>query len=303
MTDSDNGARPDPLPLADVVAGTVHKLQHGERDVECPACHRPLHQVRFSMDGEWVPDRCAACVRGEEAAVAARVAARYTTAARSPVDQRIAALKIPAQYAALDLADFDPTVMGTADEDTRALLESKKRMAQAFVDLYPERATIADYPHLIVMRGDVGTGKTMLSWCIAKELVRRQPVTVVQATLADVVKDLREAWRKGDDGPSERARLRVYRNADLLLVDEMSRHALYGEPTQHLYDVLAPREADYRPTILTTNEYEDDIESFLGPALTSRVAGGGGVWNFGSLDYRVIRRDRRSAFIERVARE
>ena len=112
------------------------------------------------------------------------------------------------------------------------------------------------------------------------------------ATLADIIRDLRESWRRraDDDGPSERQRLAAYRSADLLVIDEVSRHALYGEPTQHLYDLIAPREANLQPTILTTNESAAGLEDLIGPALTSRAAGAGGLWEFGTTDLRIVRR-------------
>lgn len=72
-------------------------------------------------------------------------------------------------------------------------------------------------------------------------------------------------------------------------------HAFFGQPTQHLYDLVAWREARLLPTILTTNHAGDGLGGVLGPALLSRAAGWSGVWEFGERDYRSARREARLA--------
>jgi hypothetical protein len=52
------------------------------------------------------------------------------------------------------------------------------------------------------------------------------------------------------------------------------------------------REVRLKPTILTTNERGQDIGVVLGDALTSRATGWGPVVDFGTSDYRALRRMR-----------
>jgi DNA replication protein DnaC len=73
----------------------------------------------------------------------------------------------------------------------------------------------------------------------------------------------------------------------LQVIDEVSRHAFYGQSIhQHLYDVIDHRIEYRRPTILTTNEEDDGLEAILRPALLDRVKLHGGVLEFGNASYR-----------------
>jgi len=108
--------------------------------------------------------------------------------------------------------------------------------------------------------------------------------------LSDVVRDVREAWNSHEEtGHSETQRLSKYRKPDFLAIDEVSRHAFYGVPTQHLYDLIAWREVQCKPTILTTNESGSSLAEFLGPALASRALGWHPPVDFGVTDYRLAR--------------
>jgi DNA replication protein DnaC len=143
---------------------------------------------------------------------------------------------------------------------------------------------------IAVFAGGCGTGKGHLAWSIARALAQTRGVVTKVVVLSDVIRDLREAWNPRDDGPSEAERLGKYRAAELLVIDEVSRHAFFGQPVQHLYDLVAWREVQMRPTILTTNELGDDLVTVLGPALASRAAGWNGFVDFGQADYRLTHR-------------
>lgn len=297
MTDPGDAAPPLPPRIDAIVPKTLSQLlREGAAIPERPAVcltHGPFAQYAMTGDrdlGPWTPAECPKCT--EDAEIAAARQAQLDAL----IEKRMAALAVPKQYARVELDTFDPTVLGRADPETQRLLTAKLHLARAFVTEYPDREEVEGFPVVCIFRGAPGTGKTMLAWSIAKALVRRYASTVVVATLADIVRDIRESWKRDAEGPSERARLRRYRDADLLVIDEVSRHALYGEPSQHLYDLIAPREGNLQPTILTTNEQGDDFEALIGEALTSRTAGAGGIWEFGVMDYRVARAETRRPF-------
>ena len=69
-------------------------------------------------------------------------------------------------------------------------------------------------------------------------------------------------------------------------IDEVSRHAFYGEAHQHLYDILSWRAAHRLPTIITSNEPLEALYEIVGGALLSRMNAEGGVLEFGGSDYR-----------------
>lgn len=224
----------------------------------------------------WMPKACTACLdRRDKAAGLSTRDARRTIAA--------AALTVPTIYAEATLESFE----FHGPELERAKQDRAVRHARRYLALWPE------VPDVVVLNGGYGTGKGHVVWAMSRWLAAEQAVNVVVVKLPDLIRDLREAW-KTEGGLTEAARLARYRSAGLLVVDEVSRHAFYGEPRQHLYDIVDHRIEWRRPTMLTTNESGADLSEILGPALTSRIAGSAGIWDFGTHDYRVwVRRGRR----------
>jgi len=80
---------------------------------------------------------------------------------------------------------------------------------------------------------------------------------------------------------SEKADYTENYKPDLLVVDEVSRHAFYGDNvSQHLYDVVNDRIEECRPVVLTSDESVAGIKAILGPALVDRLDGEGGTLEF-----------------------
>lgn len=259
----------DPPPT---LAGMELPANIGEQRTATCACGSIFTQT---MGTKWSPDRCPKC-RG----VAEQDAADSTAAARATF--RAAMLEVPTKYRSANLASFrfhgEP-----ADREKQGRVH---QLALRYIAQWPQ------VPDVVVFRGGYGSGKGHMAYAIAKQLVNEHGAKVSIDVLADIVRDLRETWANRD-GESERARLKRYREYDLLIVDEVSRHAFYGEPMRHLYDLVAHREQWGRPTILTTNETPAGLQEILGGALTSRAAGSSGLWDFGDADYRLFARRER----------
>jgi DNA replication protein DnaC len=140
--------------------------------------------------------------------------------------------------------------------------------------------------------GGPGTGKGHMSWAIVRKLAETHGVLSKVTNVPDLIRDLRESWGRPELA-TESERLTAYREPELLVVDEVSAHAFYGEPSRHLYDLVNYRIEWMRPTILTTNEDASDFAELLGPALSSRLAGQSHIWNFGHTDYRLVQVEKR----------
>lgn len=256
-----------------------------QQPAACPSCDGPSIAVRWApsdampeslrakMDPErpFIVQRCNACIAREDAARVAQVELQKRVDA-------LTGLQVPPLYEHATLENFE--VGGV-----RALADAKA-FAARFLRTWP------DVPMISLFTGTFGSGKGHIAWAIAKALASTHAVRGKIVVLSDVVRDLRETWGgQKTDGPSEGERLAKYRVADLLVIDEVSRHAFFGQPMQHLYDLVAWREVRLKPTIITTNEAGDELAAVLGPALSSRAIGWGGLVKFGDQDYRVVRRE------------
>lgn len=208
--------------------------------------------------------------------------------AQAEADRREAAVRnlaVPLLYA-------DAT-LDSLDAHAPELVEIRER-AGRFIAAWPERQVpSAAFPQIVLMLGVPGSGKGHVVWSIARAIAREYGDSAIVGTLGDIVKDIRAAWR-ADSSEDESQKLRRYRRADLLVIDEVSRHALYGEPAQHLYDLIAHREQWLRPTIVTSNDSLEELGQLIGPALVSRAMGWSDSWRFPATDYRVRRREARA---------
>lgn len=242
--------------------------------------------VQAEIFKRWSPEVCTRCADEIEAIAEQKAAIEARNKRR---DDALKALDVPLLYRDATLSTFR---FHGANED-RHRQGRVMQLARRYMATWPARQSLDDigaFPIVAIFRGGPGSGKGHVAWSIAKHVALEEHGRVVFTTLADCVRDLRETWRR-DSEASENQRLRRYRSADLLVLDEVSAHAFYGEPTQHLYALVAWREERLMPTILTTNETPDGLSALLGPALESRAAGWNGVWSFGDSDYRVERRN------------
>lgn len=253
----------------------------------CPICGSSSTETRMQYEGQevaWTRHKCGVCV-DKEVLAGKRGAPDIDRAAI--IATRLRQLDVPEYYAAATLESFD--VNGT-DASQRSRLERVKQAAVEFLVDWP------DVPMITLFRGAPGTGKGHIAWSLARGFVTQLDATARVCVLSDLIRDLRESWARDEGALSESQRLLRYRSVDLLVIDEVSRHAFYGQPQQHLYDLVAWRELRHKPTILTTNESGEDLSELLGPALSSRIAGWSAIWHFGEGDFRLkLARERKRA--------
>ncbi len=183
-------------------------------------------------------------------------------------------LAVPPLYADATLETFQ--FHGRAEDEAcqRAALSYARRWLAVFPRV---RASVT------VFTGAPGSGKGHVAWSLAKAVAAEGHRAEV-VKLADLVRSLRATW--GQPGGDDSVTLEHYRRLGLLVVDEVSQHAFYGKPVQHLYDVIDHRIEQMRPTILTTNETDEGLRGILSPALWNRIEGHGGIVEFGQASWR-----------------
>lgn len=275
-----------PTPIVDALKGVyASPTTGGMREATCAGTECAKSITQTMIFGLWQPKFCPEC---NLRAVDAAAQKDRQTAEDLRRAEALKALDVPLLYRDASLESF--RIHG--DPEDRKRQSRVMQLARRYLAQWPLRQSIDDlgaFPIVTIFRGAPGSGKGHVAWSIAKPIALEYFGRVVFTPLADCVRELRETWRK-DSEASENQRLRRYRAADLLIIDEVSRHSFYGEPTQHLYSLVAYREERLLPTILTTNESVESLAGLLGEAVESRAAGWGGVWDFGNADYRIERR-------------
>lgn len=197
---------------------------------------------------------------------------------------RRANLQIPKAYMSATFA----TLVPHGDDENQKKITKAVRIGSRFLTAYPARETNDAFPMVLVLRGGNGTGKTHWMWALASAMVDVHDATVSITDASDLVREIRARWGGQKEGASEAEVLARYRKVDLLIINELSRHAIFGEPTQHLLEIINPRLEAERPTVIVTNETSDgSLAKLLGPALNSRVRGYNGIIDFGVVDYRI----------------
>src|SRR5690606_29430022 len=133
------------------------------------------------------------------------------------LDRAIAGLAVRPKYADASLATF--RLHGTPDDrqDQGRVLQIARRYLGQWPAVEP----------ILVFRGAPGTGKGHIAWSIAREVVHTHAAMTQVVKLADLVRRLRATWRH--KGETEEEVLDEYRRLDLLILDEVSTHAFYGQ--------------------------------------------------------------------------
>lgn len=120
----------------------------------------------------------------------------------------------------------------------------------------------------LILSGKPGTGKSHLAGAILQAILPRH--VGVYVTLMDLIRMLRDTWRK-DSETSESQLLARLQDVPLLVIDEIG--VQYGTDGERaiLFDVLDRRYRAMRPVILMTNLGKDDFRTAIGDRVFDRL--------------------------------
>jgi DNA replication protein DnaC len=139
--------------------------------------------------------------------------------------------------------------------------EQKKAyaVAKAYADRFHE---FYERGEGLYIEGTNGTGKTHLAAAIALQLIH-EGIPVVCKTSIDLLDDIKRAF--DDNQVSEYDVLKVYKQVDLLIIDDLGKEQCTDWSMSTLYSILNDRYEDMKPTIITTNFNEDTLIKNLTP--------------------------------------
>tara|TARA_R100000808_G_C2150281_1_gene158997 strand:+ start:722 stop:1528 length:807 start_codon:yes stop_codon:yes gene_type:complete len=126
-------------------------------------------------------------------------------------------------------------------------------------------------PESWFLHGAVGVGKTCLAVGYAYEMVQAHLTSARFVTLPAMMSEIRSCY--DDGGPSEKEVLRHYKEAELLILDDMGAEHSSGTTwlSDRLYQILGARHDQLRPTIMTSNLSISELSHIYGDRITSRI--------------------------------
>lgn len=145
-------------------------------------------------------------------------------------------------------------------------------------------ASFRENSRSLLFTGKTGLGKTFLSGCIARSLVEHG-FSVVYDSVSRILSEF-EAVKFGENTEESRRSLQKYRDADLLIVDDLGTEMLTQFAMSTLYTLLNDRILEEKPTIVSTNLSPKEIRDRYSMQISSRLLGSFDILYFYGDDFR-----------------
>lgn len=171
------------------------------------------------------------------------------------VKARRTAARIPERYRNCRLQNFKDL--------QNESLKKAKAVAKRFVDHWP--AVDAG----LLISGPVGVGKTHLAVAILNELVDTKGASVLFCDFSDLLDRIQASFSRSNDENQDDI-VAPYRDANLLVLDELGARRPSDWVREILYGLLNTRYNRGRITILTTN-FGDEPDARGGETLETRI--------------------------------
>lgn len=140
----------------------------------------------------------------------------------------------------------------------------QEKKAKAVAMRYAENflTTVVPKGSCLRFEGTKGTGKTHLAAAIALSLINKG-VPVIFKSVADLFLDIRNTFKKGEK--TEEEILDVYKNVDLLVIDDIDKVKYTEWNVSILYQIINDRYENMKPMVITANNGNDDLVKIMTP--------------------------------------
>ena len=181
---------------------------------------------------------------------------------------------------ALAKENFAALSFDVYDEEQKAAMPAIIDACRLFI------STFDDKFQNLMLYGPVGTGKTFLTNCIAKELLDRSH-SVVYFTAFQLFELLSPSHTEEND---LRQRSEAVLDSDLLILDDLGTEMLNTFTVSRLFQVLNERALRRRSTIISTNLSLKDFRDLYSERIFSRITSSYTLLKFTGSDIRIRRK-------------
>ena len=181
---------------------------------------------------------------------------------------------------ALAKENFAALSFDVYDEEQKAAMPAIIDACRLFI------STFDDKFQNLMLYGPVGTGKTFLTNCIAKELLDRGH-SVVYFTAFQLFELLSPSHTEEND---LRQRSEAVLDSDLLILDDLGTEMLNTFTVSRLFQVLNERALRRRSTIISTNLSLKDFRDLYSERIFSRITSSYTLLKFTGSDIRIRRK-------------
>lgn len=108
--------------------------------------------------------------------------------------------------------------------------------------------------------GPIGTGKSHLAFAILNNLLRAG-IPGIAVTVPDLMDELRP--KNGESGENDE-KMRTLKSVDFLILDDLGAQKNSDWVTERLFILLNARYAEMLPTVITSNNYLEELEKIPG---------------------------------------
>lgn len=137
----------------------------------------------------------------------------------------------------------------------------------------------------LIFAGNSGTGKTHLACAIINFFIDNAK-SACYTTVLRMIRRLKASWDRGSSTEVEGDVLKALLEPVLLVIDEVG--VQYGSEAEKIlfFEVINQRYENIKPTILISNENEQNLRRYIGDRVFDRMLEGGGMvltFNWGSM--------------------
>ena len=167
------------------------------------------------------------------------------------------------------------------DPDALAQFQCARDASRSFADRFP------DTDKNLLFFGNVGTGKTTLTVCIAEELIRKG-FTVLYFSAITLFELLADAQfsRKNNTAP-EHLTEDLFR-CDLLVIDDLGSELNNTFIEEQLFLLLNERAIRNKRMLISTNAGMEDLRRLYGDRVFSRILSGFSIYRLSGKDIRFL---------------